>query len=47
MGSEVIMERWVCRELELEAVRLISDRGVSYVRASKDLNVQPRQPCCI
>jgi len=29
--------------LKLEAVRLIKDRGVSYVQASQDLNVHPSQ----
>src|SRR4029450_54835 len=31
------------REFKLEAVRLIKDRGVSYVEASQDLNVHPSQ----
>jgi hypothetical protein len=31
------------RELKLEAVRLIKDRGVSYVQASQDLGVHPSQ----
>jgi transposase-like protein len=31
------------REFKLEAVRLIKDRGVSYVQASQDLNVQSSQ----
>jgi transposase-like protein len=31
------------REFKLEAVRLIKDRGVSYVRASQDLGVHPSQ----
>jgi transposase-like protein len=31
------------REFKLEAVRLIKDRGVSYVQASLDLNVHPSQ----
>src|SRR6188508_3085818 len=31
------------REFKLEAVRLIKDRGVSYVQASADLNVHPSQ----
>src|SRR5215831_13981611 len=31
------------REFKLEAVRLIKDRGVSYVQASRDLNVHPSQ----
>ena len=31
------------REFKLEAVRLIKDRGVSYVQASEDLNVHPSQ----
>jgi transposase len=31
------------REFKLEAVRLIRDRGVSYARASQDLNVHPTQ----
>ena len=32
------------REFKLEAVRLIKDRGVSYVQASQDLGVQPDHP---
>jgi transposase len=31
------------REFTLEAVRLIKDRGVSYVRASQDLGVHTWQ----
>ena len=31
------------REFKLEAVRLIKDRGVSYVQASQDLNVHVPQ----
>src|SRR5881394_2552251 len=31
------------REFKLEAVRLIKDRGVSYVQASQDLNVHVSQ----
>jgi transposase len=31
------------REFKLEAVRLIKDRGVSYVQASADLNVHTSQ----
>ena len=31
------------REFKLEAVRLIKERGVSYVQASLDLNVHPSQ----
>ena len=31
------------REFKLEAVRLIKDRGVSYVQASRDLNVHTSQ----
>ena len=31
------------REFKLEAVRLIRDRGVSYVQASEDLGVHPTQ----
>ena len=31
------------REFKLEAVRLIKDRGVSYVQASKDLGVHTSQ----
>ncbi len=31
------------RAFKLEAVRLIKDRGVSYVQASRDLNVHPSQ----
>jgi transposase-like protein len=31
------------REYKLEAVRLIKDRGVSYVRASQDLGVHTSQ----
>ena len=30
-------------EFKLEAVRLIKDRGVSYVQASQDLSVHPSQ----
>jgi len=30
-------------EFKLEAVRLIKDRGVSYVQASQDLGVHPSQ----
>src|ERR1700732_2025967 len=44
-----LQRRWVMerrkftREFKLEAVRLIKDRGVSYVQASQDLNVHPSQ----
>ena len=31
------------REFKLEAVRLVKDRGVSYVQASQDLNVHTSQ----
>ena len=31
------------REFKLEAVRLIKDRGASYVHASEDLGVDPSQ----
>ena len=31
------------REFKVEAVRLIKDRGVSYVQASQDLKVHPTQ----
>jgi transposase len=31
------------REFKLEAVRLIKDRGVSYVQAAQDLGVHPTQ----
>src|SRR6266705_3590290 len=31
------------REFKLEAVRLIKDRGVSYVQASQDLSLHPSQ----
>jgi transposase-like protein len=31
------------REFKLEAVRLIKDRGVSYVQASRDLGAHPSQ----
>jgi transposase-like protein len=31
------------REFKLEAVRLIRDRGVSYVQAVQDLGVHPTQ----
>jgi transposase-like protein len=31
------------REFKLEAVRLIKDRGVSFVQASRDLSVHPTQ----
>ena len=38
------MERWkFTREFKLEAVRLIKERGVSYVQASQDLSVHPTQ----
>jgi transposase-like protein len=33
------------REFKLEAVRLIKDRGVSYVEASEDLGVHTSR-CC-
>src|SRR5213078_1922869 len=33
------------REFKLEAVRLIKDRGVSYVQASQDLGVHTSQLC--
>ena len=36
-------ETEVTREFKLEAVRLIKDRGVSYVQASQDLNVHTSQ----
>ena len=35
--------RQFTREFKLEAVRLIKDRGVSYVQASQDLNVHVLQ----
>src|ERR1700710_1491461 len=35
--------RQFTREFKLEAVRLIKDRGVSYVQASQDLNVHTSQ----
>ncbi len=35
--------RQFTREFKLEAVRLIKQRGVSYVQASKDLGVHPTQ----
>lgn len=35
--------RQYSREFKLEAVRLISERGVSFVQASRDLNVSARQ----
>jgi transposase-like protein len=35
--------RQFTREFKLEAVRLIKDRGVSYVRASQDLDVHVSQ----
>jgi transposase-like protein len=38
--------RKVTREFKLEAVRLIMDRGVSYVQASQDLGVI-RRSCAI
>ena len=38
MEPKWVMERRkFTRELKLEAVRLIKDRGVSYARASQDL----------
>jgi transposase-like protein len=39
----VTERRKYTREFKLEAVRLIKDRGVSYARASQDLNVHPTQ----
>src|SRR2546430_1734705 len=43
-GWRWVMERRkFTREFKLEAVRLIKDRGVSYVQASQDLNVHPSQ----
>src|SRR5260221_14770037 len=39
----VMERRKFPREFELEAVRLIKDRGVSYVQASEDLGVHPSQ----
>jgi len=40
LGQEGRVERpKFAREFKLEAVRLIKDRGVSYVQASKDLGV--------
>jgi len=35
--------RQFTREFKLEAVRLIKERGVSYARASEDLEVHPTQ----
>jgi transposase-like protein len=35
--------RQFTREFKLEAVRLIKERGVSYVQASEDLGVHPTQ----
>ena len=35
--------RQFTREFELEAVRLIKDRGVSYIQASQDLDVHVSQ----
>ncbi len=35
--------RQFTREFKLEAVRLIKDRGVSYVQASEDLGVHTSQ----
>jgi putative transposase len=44
MGLEVVMERLkFTRELKLEAVRLIKDRGISYVQTSQDLGVHTSQ----
>ena len=44
MGPEVRHgETTFTRELKLEAVRLIRDRGVSYAQASQDLKVHPTQ----
>ena len=50
MEPEVVMERRkFAREFKLEAVRLIKDRGLSYVQAAQDLGVhtaslRSRQP---
>src|SRR4029077_12170837 len=43
LGGWVMERRKFTREFKLEAVRLIKDRGVSYVQASQDLNVHPSQ----
>ena len=44
MGPEVRHgETTFTRELKLEAVRLIRDRGVSYAQVWQDLNVHPTQ----
>jgi transposase len=44
MELEMGMERRkFTRDFKLEAVRLIKDRGVSYVQASQDLNVHTSQ----
>jgi transposase-like protein len=43
MELEGMERRKFTREFKLEAVRLIKDRGVSYVQASQDLNVHPSQ----
>jgi transposase len=42
-GGGVMERRKFTREFKLEAVRLIKDRGVSYVQASQDLNVHTSQ----
>src|SRR4051794_7336690 len=39
----VIERRQFTREFNLEAVRLIKQRGVSYAQASQDLGVHPTQ----
>ncbi len=36
-------EAKITREFKLEGVRLITDRGVSYVQAGQDLGVHPTQ----
>lgn len=44
MGPGVVMDRrQFTHEFKLEPVRLIKDRGLSYVQASEDLGVQTSQ----
>jgi transposase-like protein len=48
MEREVLMERRkFTREFKLEAVRLIKDRGVSYVQAERDLSRQRYPASCL
>jgi transposase len=47
MEQEVLMaRRQFMREFKLEAVRLITDRGVSVVQAARDLEVGQGMPRC-